>query len=214
MYGGVIASSQCFGTILREVPVIILGIAMGLPEVPLVSEVNYEFHTDPKGFVSSNPALRCFKPLGSIVTTMTTITPFTMSDYAAVTALWQVSDGVGLSGADEPDNIRFYLERNPGISSIAKEDDTVVGAVLGGHDGRRGYIHHLAVHPDYRRQGIGQQLVEHCFAALQAIGIQKCHLFIFQENQSGIAFWESIDWSRREDIAVMSKMVEGKWQIC
>ena len=99
-------------------------------------------------------------------------------------------------------------------SFVAKDGSTVIGAVLSGHDGRRGYIHHLAVHPDYRRQGIGQQLIDHCFAALLAIGIQKCHLFIFKENQSGIAFWEGTGWSYREDIAVMSKMIEGERQTC
>ena len=145
---------------------------------------------------------------------MSTITPFTMTDYAPVIALWELSDGVGLSGADSPENIRFYLERNPSMSFVAKQDNMVVGAVLSGHDGRRGYIHHLAVHPDYRRQGIGQQLIDHCFAALHAVGIQKCHLFIFKENQSGIAFWEASGWSYREDIAVMSKMIEGEWQTC
>ena len=145
---------------------------------------------------------------------MTTITPFTMIDYDAVIALWQVSDGVGLSSADTPESIQFYLERNPGMSFVAKQDDTVIGAVLGGHDGRRGYIHHLAIHPDYRRQGIGQQLVDFCLEALHAVGIQKCHLFIFKENQSGIAFWKATGWSYREDIAVISKMIEGEWQIC
>ena len=137
-----------------------------------------------------------------------------MTDYAPVIALWELSDGVGLSSADAPEAIQFYLERNPDMSFVAKQGDTVVGAVLSGHDGRRGYIHHLAVHPDYRRQGIGQQLMDYCFAALLAIGIQKCHLFIFKENQSGIAFWQADGWSYREDIAVMSKMIEGEWQTC
>ena len=79
-----------------------------------------------------------------------------MTDYTPVIALWELSDGVGLSSADSPEAIQFYLERNPGMSFVAKQDGMVVGAVLSGHDGRRGYIHHLAVHPDYRRQGIGQ----------------------------------------------------------
>jgi N-acetylglutamate synthase len=145
---------------------------------------------------------------------MTTITPFTMTDYTSVIALWKLSDGVGLSNADSPESIQFYLERNPGMSFVAKTDGFVIGAVLSGHDGRRGYIHHLAVHPDYRRQGIGQQLIDYCFAALHAVGIQKCHLFIFNENQNGIAFWRATGWSYREDIGIMSKMIEGEWQIC
>lgn len=145
---------------------------------------------------------------------MIILTPFTMSDYDAVIALWKLSVGVGLSHADTRESIQLYLERNPGMSFVAKQDDTVVGAVLSGHDGRRGYIHHLAVHPNCQRQGIGQQLVDNCFEALHAEGIQKCHLFIFKENQSGIAFWEGTGWRYREDIAVMSKMIEGEWQTC
>jgi len=149
----------------------------------------------------------------NLMTTIT-ITPFTMSNYDPVIALWQMSDGVGLSDADSPEKIQFYLERNPGMSFIARQEGVIVGAVLSGHDGRRGYIHHLAVHPDYRRQGIGQQLIDHCLPALHAIGIQKCHLFIFTDNRSGIAFWQSTGWSYRQDIAVMSKMIEGEWQTC
>lgn len=145
---------------------------------------------------------------------MTTFTPFTMTEYADAIALWELSDGVGLSSADTPEAIQFYLERNPGMSFVAKDGSAVIGAVLSGHDGRRGYIHHLAVHPHYRRQGIGQQLIDHCLAALHTVGISKCHLFIFKENRSGIAFWQETGWSYREDIAVMSKMIEGEWQPC
>ena len=138
---------------------------------------------------------------------MITITPFTPNDYAAVIALWQICAGVGLSDADEQDSIQFYLERNPGMSFAAWDGDRVVGAVLCGHDGRRGYIHHMAVHPGYRRQKIGGHMVDCCLDALHAIGLQKCHLFIFTENEPGIAFWQAEGWQYRTDIAVMSKKV-------
>ncbi|MBN1993088.1 MAG: GNAT family N-acetyltransferase [Anaerolineae bacterium] len=138
-----------------------------------------------------------------------TIVPFTLEHYEPVIALWRHTEGVGLSSADSRENIRAYLERNVGMSFIAQNDGVLVGAVLSGHDGRRGYIHHLAVHPEYRRRGIGRQLVERCLSALQAAGIQKCHLFIFQQNVDGIRFWESIGWSRRVDIGVISKTIAG-----
>ncbi len=138
---------------------------------------------------------------------MITITPITLNDYDAVIALWQICAGVGLSDADERDSIQYYLERNPGMSFAAWDGDRVVGAVLCGHDGRRGYIHHMAVHPGYRRQKIGGQLVGCCLDALHAIGLQKCHLFIFTENEPGIAFWQAEGWQYRTDIAVMSKKV-------
>jgi ribosomal protein S18 acetylase RimI-like enzyme len=137
-----------------------------------------------------------------------TISPFTIDAYDQVIDLWRQAEGVGLSSADSRESIQAYLERNPGMSFIAEQNGTLVGAVLCGHDGRRGYIHHLAVHPDYRWQGIGRQLVDRCLAALQEVGIQKCHLFIFNQNLSGIRFWESVGWTKRSDIGVISKTIE------
>ena len=138
---------------------------------------------------------------------MITITPITLNDYDAVIALWQIGAGVGLSDADERDSIQYYLERNPGMSFAAWDGDRVVGAVLCGHDSRRVYIHHMAVHPGYPRQKIGGHTVDCCLDALHAIGLQKCHLFIFTENEPGIAFWQAEGWQYRTDIAVMSKKV-------
>jgi N-acetylglutamate synthase len=135
------------------------------------------------------------------------ILPFEIAAYEQVFSLWQRCEGVGLSSADSPEHIATYLERNPGMSFLAMDGENVIGAILSGHDGRRGYIHHLAVQDNYRRLGIGRQLVAHCAAALQKEGIQKCHLFIFHENQAGIAFWENIGWAFREDIRVMSTYI-------
>ena len=137
-----------------------------------------------------------------------TILPFTINDYDRVLAMWQQTDGVGLSSADSKVSIQAYLERNPSMSFIAEVDDVLVGTILSGHDGRRGYIHHLAVHANYRRQGIGRQLVDQCLATLQKVGIQKCHLFVFNDNVEGIDFWESVGWTRRMDIRVISKNIE------
>lgn len=139
-----------------------------------------------------------------------TITPFVIEQYDRVIALWDRSAGVGLSGADARDNIAAYLERNPGMSFIALDGEDVVGAILGGHDSRRGYIHHLAVDDRCRRQGIGRDLVDHCLAELKELGIQKCHLFIFHENQEGIAFWEANSWTLRQDIQVMSRHLDSE----
>jgi len=133
------------------------------------------------------------------------ILPFTPDHYDQVHALWQQSEGVGLSAADSRENIQVYLERNPRMSFVAMSDGVVIGAVLCGHDGRRGYIHHLAVAPQWRRRSVGRQLVDRCLGALRDTGIQKCHLFIFNQNHDGIAFWKSIGWTQRGDISIMSK---------
>lgn len=136
------------------------------------------------------------------------IAPFTMDHYDDVYALWDRCQGVGLSNADSRTSIAAYLLRNPGMSFVAFRDVLVIGAILGGHDGRRGYIHHLAVDQRWRQQGIGRLLVKRCLDALQQAGIQKCHLFIFHENHGGIHFWQSVGWTFRADIRVMSRNIE------
>jgi ribosomal protein S18 acetylase RimI-like enzyme len=135
------------------------------------------------------------------------IRPFSMAAYNHVLALWQQCEGVGLSQADSRQAIQAYLHRNPGMSLIAADGPTVVGAVLCGHDGRRGYIHHLAVAPSYRRRGLGRSLVERCLASLRQAGIDKCHIFIFNDNPAGSAFWEATGWTPRGDIGVLSRDV-------
>ena len=130
-----------------------------------------------------------------------------MKDYQKVIALWENCEGIGLSSADSKKNVEACLKRNSGMSFVARYKNEIIGAVLCGHDGRRGYLHHLAVHADFRNQGIGRSLVEKCVAALQSGGIQKCHLFIFSSNENGIRFWEKIGWTRRKDIGVVSKEI-------
>ena len=136
------------------------------------------------------------------------ISRLTIDAYDDVLPLWQQCEGVGLSDADSREGIQSYLDRNPGMSFVATDNGRVVGAVLAGNDGRRGYIHHLAVHPDWRRQGIARQLVAHCLAVLTEAGIQKCHIFIFSDNADGLGFWKSGGWTPRSDISVMSKTME------
>ncbi len=132
------------------------------------------------------------------------IVPFTMQAYEEVIALWRASEGIGLSSADSEERIAAYLERNPGMSFIAIAEGRIIGAVLCGHDGRRGYLHHLAVDKEFRYLGVGQALVEKCLQALQTLGIQKCHLFLIETNLEGRKFWEKVGWTLRRDIAVMS----------
>lgn len=137
------------------------------------------------------------------------IREMTIQDYDAILALWRVSDGIGLSSADTRDNIARYLERNPGFSVVACDDGRLVGAVLGGHDGRRGFLHHLAVYAQYRRQGIGRRLVEESLAALEDAGINKCHIFVYSGNDDAIAFWSRIGWTERIELTMMSRRLAG-----
>lgn len=139
------------------------------------------------------------------------IREMSIEDYGEVIALWQATEGVGLSAADSREAIARYLARNPGMSFIAldltpgADPGALVGAVLCGHDGRRGFLHHLAVRADCRGQGIGRALVDRCLQGLEEAGIDKCHLFVFKANESGRAFWENIGWTERKTLLLMSK---------
>jgi len=129
----------------------------------------------------------------------------TIDHYDEVIALWKKSENIGLSGADERARIEAYLARNPGMSFVAKENGVIVGAALCGHDGRRGYLHHLAVAESQQKKGTGRKLTERCLESLGNAGIKKCHLFLFYKNEEGKAFWEKIGWTPRTDIQVVSR---------
>jgi putative acetyltransferase len=129
----------------------------------------------------------------------------TIDAYRQVYDLWDRTGGIGLSDADAEENIAQFLNRNPGNSFVAYDNDMLVGAVLCGNDGRRGFIHHLAVANTHRHQGIGKQLVGSCLKKLSEINIHKCHLFVFADNPGAIEFWEKIGWEKRGELLLMSK---------
>jgi ribosomal protein S18 acetylase RimI-like enzyme len=131
----------------------------------------------------------------------------TMTDYDDVMALWKRTEGIGLSDADSRPNVEAFLLRNPGLSFIARNGSAIAGAVLCGSDGRRGYLHHLAVSPQMRRGGIGKRLVEMCFEGLSLRGIRKCHIFVKADNEEGRRFWRRVGWTERADIFIMSRDV-------
>lgn len=138
---------------------------------------------------------------------MVSIQEMTTGHYDEVFALWQTVEGVGLSEADSVDGLARFLQRNPGLSFVALDGARLVGAILCGHDGRRGYIHHLAVRLSHRRQGIGQALVERCLSTLKQTGIGKCHLFVIEENRAGTAFWRETGWMWRGELAMFSRYI-------
>jgi ribosomal protein S18 acetylase RimI-like enzyme len=111
-------------------------------------------------------------------------------DYDSVIALWSVTDGVELTDSDEKGPMQVFLERNPGLSFVACCGAELVGAVLCSQDGRRGYMHHLAVREEFRRHGIGSALVQECLLRLRQVGIRKCNIFIVPGNQEAITFWQ------------------------
>ena len=135
-----------------------------------------------------------------------TIRLMTMDDYEKVYALWMSCTGMGLNNLDDsPEGIRQFLDRNPRTCFVAEKDEEIVGVIMTGNDGRRGYIYHTAVSPAHRRQGIAVRLVETAMDALKSLGINKVALVVFGRNESGNAFWEKIGFTRREDIVYRNK---------
>jgi N-acetylglutamate synthase len=132
-----------------------------------------------------------------------------IEDYDQVYKLWQETEGIGLSEADSKKDILKFLERNNGLSFVCTYNEEVIGTVLVGHDGRRGYIYHLAISLEYRMKGIAKELMLKCLKRLREEGIDKCHLFVFKDNELGKRFWMKTGWIKREDIAVFSKDNKG-----
>ncbi len=112
---------------------------------------------------------------------------------------------MGLNDADSRENLANFLARNPGLSFVAARGGTIIGTILGGHDGRRGFLYHLAVCAEAQGNGVGRRLVEHSLATLKAAGITKCHLFVMADNSRGLAFWDHIGFKQRADIHICSQ---------
>jgi ribosomal protein S18 acetylase RimI-like enzyme len=129
----------------------------------------------------------------------------TIADYSEVLALWQVTENVGLSDADSREGTEVFLARNAGLSLVARHEGRLVGAVLCGHDGRRGYLHHLSVAPDFRLQGLARDLIDRCLVGLARVGIQKCHAWVYAENLAGLEFWKRTGWTPRMELQVVSR---------
>lgn len=124
----------------------------------------------------------------------------TLDDYDAVYALWLRCAGMGLNDVDDSrEGIARYLRRNPDTCFVA-EDGGVVGVIIAGHDGRRGYVYHTAVDPARRDEGIGRALVHAALDALRREGISKVALVVFSCNEAGNAFWTKMGFTPRGDL--------------
>lgn len=137
---------------------------------------------------------------------MITIRKMVIGDYTAVYELWSNIPGIGLNDVDDSfEGISRYITRNPDTSFVAIDKDKFVGVILAGHDGRRGFIYHSAVLPEYRNQGIGRMLVGKALEALKRQGISKVGLLAFSANELGNQFWESMGFGSREDCTYRDK---------
>lgn len=125
----------------------------------------------------------------------------TIDDYDEVYQLWKKIRGFGIRSIDDSrEGVERFLKRNPTTSVVTVRDDKIVGSILCGHDGRRGCFYHVCVDEDYRRMGIGKAMVVASMGALKEEKINKVTLIAFTKNDIGNAFWNTIGWTKREDL--------------
>ena len=129
------------------------------------------------------------------------IREMTMDDYDRVYKLWTEIQGFGIRSIDDSkEGVERFLRRNPTTSVVAEQNGRIVGAILCGHDGRRGCFYHVCVAGDYRKHGVGHRMVQYCMRALKDEGINKVSLIAFKSNAVGNAFWNGVGWTKREDL--------------
>ena len=130
-----------------------------------------------------------------------TVKTMTIEDYPGVKDLWMSIKGFAIRSIDDSrEGVERFIKRNPTTSVVAIMDGQIVGAILCGHDGRRGCLYHVCVREDCRLHGIGKAMVVHCMNALKEEKISKVSLIAFSTNDIGNAFWKQIGWTKREDL--------------
>lgn len=139
------------------------------------------------------------------------IKKMTIDDYEKLFEMWQSTPNMGLRSLDDSkEGISFFLKRNPNTNFVAYDDNKLIGAILSGHDGRRGYIYHTVVLPEYRRQGIATNLVDMAVKALQEEGITRVCLNVMETNEQGKKFWIDRGWEKKDFLGFYSKAITDK----
>ena len=131
-----------------------------------------------------------------------------LSDVESSIDLWKNTKGLGLGNIDTVEHLSLHIKMNLKHNFIAFADNRIVGTVLGGYDGRRGYIYHLAVDENYRKRNIGRELMENCFRSFREINVEKCHMMEFKANRSAQDFNKTIGCTLRDDVVVFTKTLE------
>lgn len=131
-------------------------------------------------------------------------------DYAQTTQLWQGTEkGIKIGRSDEPREIEKKLQRDPDLFLVAEAGDEIVGTVIGGFDGRRGLIYHLAVHAAYRGQGVGSRLMDEVQARLRAKGCIRCYLHVTTDNREAVQYYEKRGWRLMDYVYTFGKDLDA-----
>lgn len=119
---------------------------------------------------------------------------FSIGDYSAALELWERVEGIEIAEGDDREGVACFLARNPGLSRVATDGATIIGVALCGHDGRRGYIYHLAVDPVYQARGLGRRLTNECLDGLRRAGLKRALILVANDNPRGRKFWQRHGW--------------------
>ncbi|MFX1311505.1 MAG: GNAT family N-acetyltransferase [Promethearchaeota archaeon] len=131
------------------------------------------------------------------------IEKFSIDLYEDIIKLWKKA-GINLGSSDTREEVKRMLQRNPNLFLIGKLHNKIICVVMGGFDGRRGYVHHLAVDPDYQKKGYGKKIMDELIERFRKRGVHKIHLFIERKNQEVVSFYKTLGWEIREDLIMMS----------
>ena len=128
---------------------------------------------------------------------------FSIEDYDATLQLWQRVEGLEVAEGDDKEGVAQFVARNPGLSRVAIDGSTVVGVAMCGHDGRRGYIYHLAVDPQYQERRLGKRLVTECLDGLRRAGLERATIMVADDNPRGREFWKRCGWEEIDGAVAM-----------
>lgn len=131
-----------------------------------------------------------------------------IDDYPEIMNIWQTTPGISIDEEDSKEKMVIFLNRNPGLSFVATSSGKIIGTVKGAQDGRRGYISHMAVIPEYRSCGIAKALIEQTVQGLLDQGIGKCNLYVLDSNPNALSFWKHNGWNILEyDFRMLQKRI-------
>ena len=137
-----------------------------------------------------------------------TVRKTVITDYNQMHELWLSCTGMGLNNLDDSEKgIAAFIARNPDTCFVAEENSQIIGTIMAGNDGRRGYIYHMAVSPDFRNRGVASRLLESVVTELTDLGIAKAALVVYGQNDAGNAFWESQGFKVRTDLVYRDKLL-------
>ena len=128
-----------------------------------------------------------------------------VSDIVGAVKFWKEIEGLGPTKADSPEDLSYHLIRNPNLNFVAVAEDQLIGTVLGGFDGRRGYVYHLAVDKNYRKKDVAKKLMNLCFESFRKMNVEKCHMLVFKDNYGAHDFYKKIGCKLREDVVLFTK---------